>query len=405
MATILVLGYRQGLDEAIRRRGLTPLFVVERVKRQLAGRDYARVASVEDAQEVLRTVLARGIDEVCAVVTGHEEAVFITALLRAHFDAPGDRDFARTLRFRDKFLQKRALPSSVPRARCEYVTVESSYADLAGRLGQRFVVKPANGFGSARTCVVSSQAELDAYWGGCPARSDTCCVGESFVDGSEIHVDGLWRDGHIAWSCLSTYLNAPMRCNDGGILSDVQVSREREPELCAAAEALTEQVMSALHAPDTVFHLEAFHCASGEHAGRLVFGECAIRLGGGMVPESVALTYGVDLYDTVLSLALGEPFDLAAQARRPEHYYAYVYLRRVAGVNVTEDDFRRAFREHLYEIDYPADSDAPRGAYGRVGHMLVRHADSERLKEIVANVVAFNETGKLPGPVLDSRLS
>ena len=164
MTRILVLGYRQGIDDAIVRRGLEPFFVVERVKPQLASRQYAQVASLEDAQEVLRVVLARGLGDLSAVVTGHEEAVFSAALLRSAFGLPGDADYARTLRFRDKYLQKRALPDDVPHARCEYATPATAYEQLAAAPAGRSRSSRPTASAREHTRVVRSAAELEDYW-------------------------------------------------------------------------------------------------------------------------------------------------------------------------------------------------------------------------------------------------
>jgi biotin carboxylase len=385
---VVVLGYRGGLDEAMRRRGLQPFFVVEKVKDALAGREHVRVADMENAQEVLRAVLARDLAGVRAVVTDHEEAVFTAAVLRAHFGAPGDRDHVRTLRFRDKLLQKRALPAGIARARCRHVTPGDAFGDLAAELGVPFVVKPANGFGARRTTVVGSAGDLAAWWEQDAARSDVQAVAESLVRGAELHVDGVWQDGALAWSCLSRYLDAPMRHAEGAILADGLLARDRHPELFARAEALTAEVLAGLGAPDTVFHLEAFE---GDD-GTLTFGECAIRVAGGKVPEVVWRTYGVDLYEAVLALALGERAEVPREPSEPERYHGYALLRRFPGVELTE----AAFREHfaLDELDYPAGADARVGAYGRVGHAIVSHPDSDGLQELLADLVAFNRTGR-----------
>lgn len=393
MSRVLVLGYRQGIDAVLRERGLEPFFVVERMKRQLAGREVARVADVENVQEVLRAVLARTDGGFAGVVTGHEEAVFTAAAIRAALDLPGDRDAARTLLFRDKYLQKRALPADVPRADCEYITAESSFAGPAARLGEPFVVKPANGFGAKRTRVIRGPGDLARYWEGEQSSSSVGCVAESFVGGEEIHVDGIWQDGRLRWSCLSRYAHPPMGWNEGAILADALVARAHQPELCAHADALAERALRGLDAPDTVFHLEAYRCPTGQHAGRLVFGECAIRVAGAMVPEVVALTYGVNLYEMVVGLALGEPVKPPPRDDAPRHLYGYVYLRRFPGVRVTADDFRSAFPE-LREVDYPSDAAAPVGAYGRVGHAFVGHENSDRLLELVSEVATFNRTGQ-----------
>lgn len=393
MTTVVVLGYREGLDAAVRRRGLAAFHVVEKMKPQLAGREYVRVAHLEDAQEVLRAVQARGLTNVAAVVTGHEEAVFSAALVRAFLGTPGDRDHVRVLQFRDKALQKRALPAGVVHARCDYVGPEATHAGLVQQFGSPFVLKPANGFGSVRTSMIGTAAEFDAYRAEYQDTSDVQTVAESYVAGEEVHLDGLWQGGQLVWSCLSRYMDAPASWLKGGILGDSLVDRRRRPELCALADDLAQTALGGLDAPDTVFHLEAYIPPGGD---QLVFGECAARIAGAMVPEVIELTYGVDLYETVLALGLGETPDPGHAARDPDHWYGYVYLRQFDGVELTEDDFRRTFDPH--EVVFPTDPAAAQvGAYGRVGHAVLAHPDSDQLHRLVCEVAAFSRSGKDSG--------
>jgi biotin carboxylase len=384
--TMIVLGYRKGLDAAVRARGLDAFHVTEKHKPALDGRPACRVAALEDAQEVLRAVGAAGLADVAGVVTGHEQGVFTAAVLRHHLGLPGDRDFAATLRFRDKHVQKAALPAAIRRARCAYVRRGTTYASLAEALGTPFVVKPANGFGAVSTRVVGSAEELAAMVGDGPPASDVAFVAESFVAGREIHVDGLWEGGRLVWSSVARYHDGPMNAANGGILAGMVVSPAQAPQLVERAQELAAEVLGALDAPDAVFHLEAF--VDGD---ALVFGECAIRVAGAHVPEIVQLTHGVDLFAAQVALALGEPAAPTIGAQDVTDLFGYVYLRRFAGREVTEADFRRRFP--VIEIDYPRDPGARAGAYGRVGHAIVADADGERLAERIAAIARFNEHG------------
>ncbi|MFB7664061.1 acetyl-CoA carboxylase biotin carboxylase subunit family protein [Kitasatospora sp. NPDC056138] len=387
METVIVLGYRKGMQDAISRRGLNAFYVVEKYKEGLAGQRFRLVRSLEDAQEVLRAVLGAQLIDVVGVVTGHEEGVFSAAVLRAALGLPGDRDFAGTLTFRDKYLQKTALPDKIARARCAYVGAAGSFEELAHELGTPFVVKPANGFGSVRTAAVASAGELAELVGSGPAgggSSDVAFVAESFVDGPEIHADGVWEDGQLLWFSVSRYHQAPMQWSQGGILADQVLSAEQNPELFARVETLIEQSLTALAAPDSVFHLEAFD--TGEE---LVFGECAVRIAGALAPEVIRLTHGVDLFELQLALALGEPAAGALNPVAPAEYYGYLFLRRFEGVELTQADFEERFP--FVEIDFP--SGGRTGAYGRAGYAIVSDPDNEQLRRLIAEIARFGELG------------
>ncbi|MCW2631942.1 MAG: hypothetical protein JWR88_904 [Pseudonocardia sp.] len=278
------------------------------------------------------------------------------------------------------------MPADIKRARCRYVRTGSTFDELAAELGIPFVVKPANGLGAERTTVVGSMEEFTTLVAGSPPPSDLEYIAESFVDGPEMHIDGVWAQGGVLWSSVSKYQSSPLHCVQGGVLASQQVAHTHNATLFEQARHMAERALGGLRAPDCVFHLEAFQEAKG-----LTFGECAARLAGAMIPEIVDLTHGVNLYEAELSLALGEPVQDLLRPRDPAAYHAYIFLRRYAGLRLTEADFKQRFP--FTEIDYPDTADAPVGSYGRVGHAIVSDPDDRRLRELVDDIVRFNELG------------
>ncbi|MGW3123460.1 ATP-grasp domain-containing protein [Streptomyces sp. NPDC001107] len=389
MGTMIVLGHRPGLTKAIERRGLKPFYIVEKYKEALRGSRVQRVHNLEDGQEVMRSLLSADLDDVHGVVTAHEQGVFTAALLRDHLRLPGDGDYALALRFRDKYLQKAALPSGIRRANCRYVDTGTSYAMLAAELGVPFVIKPANGFAAAGTAKILSQSTFDEYLRGQPRDSDVALVAESYVPGDELHVDGVWRGGRILWNSVARYHEPPMNTHDGAILASQILSPTEHPDLVARAGKLATEALGGLKAPDCVFHLEAFHSD-----GTLVFGECAARLSGAHLPEIVELTYGINLYDSAVSLALGEDASPHLIPQEPAEYFAYVYLRRFPGVTVTKADFEKHFTCH--ELSYQDDNTGRTGYYGRVGHALVSAPSNAQLTYLINRMTEFNARGHFP---------
>ncbi|MFF4183036.1 acetyl-CoA carboxylase biotin carboxylase subunit family protein [Streptomyces sp. NPDC001691] len=388
MGTMIVLGHRKGIADAVARRGLEVFQVERKMKEALAGTRFALVDDLEDAQEVLRTVLGARLTDVVGVVTGHEQGVFTAALLRDHLGLVGDRDWARTLRFRDKYLQKAALPPDVPRARCRYIGPRTTYAELADGLGTPFVVKPANGAGSVGAAPIASEREFTRHLGA-RGGAGAAWVAESFVSGREFNIDGVWSRGRLRWCAVSRFHERPMHTNSGAVLASQVLSRKENAPFLDRAAALTERALGGLGAPDCVFHLEAF-----EDGDDLVFGECGTRTPGAHHTEIVQLTHGVDLYDLTVGLALGQDADELLAPRDPEAYFAYIYLRRFEGVELTRADFEKHFTFH--ELSYPDHpGGAGTGSYGRAGHALVSAPDNARLGELVARIVAFNESGRV----------
>ncbi|MBP8531650.1 acetyl-CoA carboxylase biotin carboxylase subunit family protein [Streptomyces sp. MK37H] len=386
MPTMIVIGYRDGLDEALQRRGLDPFYIVQPPARPPEGRGFTYVTDMENAQELLRAALSAHLDDTAGVLTVHEMGVFGAAYLRQQLNLPGNTDSKTTLHFRDKFLQKSKLPPHVKRARCRYVPVGTSFKDLADDLGNVFVVKPATGAGALRTAIVRSPEEYERALTLFTWQSDVEVVAESFVDASEVYIDGIWQNGGLQWSSMSRNHISPLSAVQGGVLAAHILDRRRCPTLFQQAETLAGQALASLGAPDCVFHLEAFT----EDAG-LTFGECAIRLPGALSPQVNKLTFGVDLFDVEISLALGEEPTGPLNSGAPDRFYGYILLRRPRNGSLTQQDFERAFR--FDEIQYSSSPDTPVGPYGRVGQAIVSDQDELRLQRTIEEIVRFNESG------------
>jgi hypothetical protein len=386
MPTMIVIGYREDLDRALERRGLDPYYLIEAPMGPPEGRRCTRVSDIENAQEILRAVLSAGIGDVAGVLSVHEMGIFGAAYLRQQLKLPGNTDSKTVLYFRDKYLQKSGLPSDVRRARCRYVPQGTSFADLADELGDAFVIKPATGAGALRTAVVRSREEYAQALRPFSGRSDVEIVAESRVDAPELYLDGVWADGGLRWSSLSRYHVSPLRAVQGGILAGHIMDRRRCPELFQHAEMLAGRVLGSLNAPDCVFHMEAFAEESG-----LTFGECAIRLPGGLSPRINELTFGVDFFDVEISLALGEGVPRTLGSGTPDRFHGFLLLRRPGSGELTQQDFERNFR--FDEIAYDSSPDAPVGPYGRVGTAIVSDQDELKLRSTIEDIARFNEVG------------
>ncbi|MEU5610101.1 acetyl-CoA carboxylase biotin carboxylase subunit family protein [Streptomyces sparsogenes] len=387
MPTMIVIGYRGDLDQALRRRGLDPYYIAQAPAIPPNGTRFRRVADIEDVQEVFRAVLSARIDDVAGVLSVHEMGVFGATYLRQQLNLPGNTDSRTALYFRDKYLQKSKLPSHIRRARCRYASQDTSFADLADDLGDVFVIKPATGAGSLRTSIVRSPEDYARALEPFPGRSDVQIVAESFIDAPEVYIDGVWEDGGLRWSSMSSYHVSPLRAAQGGIMAAYLLDRRRHSALFDESEAIATQALAGLNAPDCVFHLEIFQAEAG-----LTFGECAIRIPGGLAPQINELTYGVDLFDVEISLALGEGASKALSNKRtPERFHGCILLRPSSDGNLTQEDFERNFTFDL--IDYDSSPDAPIGPYGRVGQAIVSDPDELKLRATIEEIVRFNEFG------------
>lgn len=382
MNKVLLIGYRPGLERAIRRLGYDPVIVLQKMKPGIEALDIILVRSIESPEEVLGAVLRRHpVGDFAAAVTGHEQGVFTTLVARLALNLPGDKDLGRSLVFRDKHLQKMHLGDSVAHAESVPIEPTDTYHCLSRQLGQRFFVKPSSGFGSDGVKLVESASDFEAALPG--IASSFQYLAESRVVGPEFHVDGVWWDDSVLWLSLARYLDSPYKCNDDGIMADHIVTEVMNSALFTHAEELVGNALSALQAPNGVFHLEAFISEYG-----LVLGEIAIRPPGGHVPEIIDLTYGVDLFEAHVQAALEQRPSIKARVVNPSPVFGFVYLRRFPGSQLSIDFYRQNF-QNICQIEL-ADSPTGGGAYNRDGFAIVQAASESHLQAAMLELVEVN---------------
>ncbi|MEE1782938.1 ATP-grasp domain-containing protein [Streptomyces sp. SP17BM10] len=257
----------------------------------------AEVLGVRLSDAALRDALVRavhqevGLDHLLAF---SENLLLPGARLREQTGVRGPST-ARLLPFRDKSAMKRtAAGGGLPV--CDWRPVERA-ADAAGLLDRhgRIVLKPRFGSGSAGIHVVDSRAALAALDGHALAGHQA----EEFVDGGMLHVDVAVHRGELLTCVVFRYLTSTLSHVDNRPMLSVTVD---DPQLVERATEFTRRVVKAFDVTDAVLHLELFELADGA----LVFNEVAVRNGGGgIVPVVQALT-GVNLYEAMVRLALGE---------------------------------------------------------------------------------------------------
>jgi hypothetical protein len=260
------------------------------------------VPDAGDAEQVL-VGLARAripLDRFDVVGTTGEYPIVAAALLAVQGGAAG-MPVATAIALRDKFVQKRLIrDAGLPVARARVVDFLS---DLAGEQpAYPVVVKPLTGAGSKDTHAVAGPPELKPLAADDQRSPRGPWLVEEFIEGEELHIDGVVRHGTIRSFSVSRYVQNVLEIKAGGLVGSAVIDPDRRPDLYRKAEALISAALEALGHADGIFHAEAF-----EKDGGLVFSECGGRLGGGMIQETVLRRFGVNLCDEWARAALGLP--------------------------------------------------------------------------------------------------
>ncbi|MFT3770641.1 MAG: hypothetical protein QM820_34890 [Minicystis sp.] len=286
--------------------------------------DYEQSARVE--LEVLRLHREWPISRI--VITS-EMDVLRAGRLRTHLGLPGQGGDS-ALAFRNKLEMKRRLSNRLKSVRVPAFAAVGEGFDIIQFVeehGYPIIVKPVDGFGSARATPIRDEDELAAFLErGVPHGLEV----ETFVTGRQYHIDGLVIDGEIVFCWPSRYLRDSLYFTEGGITAAQMLSAEH-PLFSRLREA-TKEILDILPTPrDTSFHLELFHTPNDE----LFFCEVASRTGGARINPMLKMAFGIDVNRAFVRLQAGLPVDVAelrALARSPRRLLGWGAVPTRAGV-------------------------------------------------------------------------
>jgi biotin carboxylase len=305
---VLVVGCgfpQLSLLRAARRRGL--YVVGADVNPRAVGTSHVHeLAEVSTSDpDGLCAVAARArIDAV--TTTGSEVSLRATAEVARRLGLPFYADVETVRRCQDKDAMRAGYAAAgltVPAfARCESLAEARAFA---GRHGYPLVVKPSRGWGQRGVARVEDDAELATAFEEARAHSTSAglasAVVEQWLEGREYSVNGWIEDGRLVSYCVTERLTVPGRRPLGVMIAEVYPSG-----LDAAAEA--QLVDEARRGAAALGHVRGpcYSQAVRTPAGKVSLLETAARLGGGFDADVTLLASGVDLYDRLLGVALGD---------------------------------------------------------------------------------------------------
>ena len=320
MTRILVVGCgfpQLSLVRAAKRHGLVVI-----------GADANRRAVAVPHCDDFVEVSTRDVDGLCDAVrrvraeavttTGSEVSLKATADVAARLGLPFYADPETVRRCQDKDAMRagyRAGGLAVPGfARCDRADEALAFAR---ERGFPLVVKPARGWGQRGVARVEGEAELSRAFDEARAFSASAglpsAIVEEWIDGREYSVNGWIEGGQLVSYCVTERLTVPGRRPLGVMVAEVYPS-----DLSPGDEARV--VHEARRGAAALGHTRGpcySQVALGPR-GCFLF-ETAARLGGGFDADVTRLASGVDLYDRLLGVALGDAALERVGAAGPVH--------------------------------------------------------------------------------------
>ncbi|WP_441245328.1 ATP-grasp domain-containing protein [Kitasatospora sp. McL0602] len=256
---------------------------------------------------VQRAILDRVPDGIVAFAEPH---VLAGALAQQRLGLPGPSLHAATIS-RNKALQRNAFAAhGVPQP--AYLQTDDLRAAEQWMLDHLpVVVKPLSLSGSTGVELVADRAAVDDVIARRAAEGRLMV--EQAIFGPEFSWEALVRDGEVLFENVTEKATTPppafveLAHRPGHDFTD--------PAVAAGVAELTRGVVSAIGMGTGLVHLE-FRVGPD---GVPVLMEVAVRTPGDYIPEAISLTYGFDLYEAVLRLALGLPVDELVNTKPVSH--------------------------------------------------------------------------------------
>jgi biotin carboxylase len=237
--------------------------------------------------------------------TGSEVSLKATARVAERLRLPFYSDPETVRRCQDKDAMRSAYAGeglAVPAfVRCGALDTARSFARAAGF---PLVVKPARGWGQRGVARVENEAELaqafdEAYRHSASSGLPVVVV-EEWIEGREYSVNGWIEDGQLASYCVTERITVPGRRPLGVMIAEVYPSGLNEVDCARVVDEARRGAMALGHLRGPCYS----QVALGPRGCFLL--ETAARLGGGFDADVTKLARGVDLYDRVLGVALGD---------------------------------------------------------------------------------------------------
>ncbi|MEV5161949.1 ATP-grasp domain-containing protein [Streptomyces sp. NPDC053728] len=307
-ADTLVVGWRAGTTQALEALGRTVTCVlapadVPTARRSGFAGEVIVVPDPANVEHVLSGLERAGVPAThfSVVGTNLEPAIVAASVLGSMVGARCLAPRTAVL-LRDKVAQKATVRSAgLAAARC--FTVDT-LSDLPGEeSAYPLVVKPLAGAGTVDTHALSTpQAARELALGRPGKQGHGPWAVEEFIDGAEMQIDGVVREGEVIFLVVSRYLQNLIEIRHGGLVGTVLLDRQIHRDTYARVDDVVSRSLRSLGHTDGVFHLEAF-----SRRDQVIFSECAGRTTGGMVREKLIHKFGVDLVSEWARALVGLP--------------------------------------------------------------------------------------------------
>ena len=348
--------------------------------------DFVQVRDALDPQLLLRAVeeLRRRGQKVQLILGTFEELQVPLGTVRDALGLPGmGADAAEN--FRDKSRMKDVLRAhGLPCARHALARSAEDAAAFVAQVGYPVIVKPPAGSGSRGTFRIAGEDDLASVMRQMPPSAERPTLVEEFIVGEEHSFDSIALDGEVVWHSINHYFPSALEVvREPWIQWCVLLPREADDDRYQGIRAVAGQALHALGMKTGLSHMEWFRRPDGSVA----ISEVGARPPGARFVNLISWAHDFDLFR-----AWAETVVFGRFTPRPRPYAAgAAFLRgqgegRVRAVRGLEE-IARELGPLVVEAKMPTEGQSPSGTYEGEGFIIVRHPDTDVVKDALWKIV------------------
>jgi phosphoribosylaminoimidazole carboxylase (NCAIR synthetase) len=304
--------------------------------------------------------------------------------VRDHFGLPGmGREVAEN--FRDKSRMKDVLRAhGLPCARHALVRSQAEATAFVEEVGFPVIVKPPAGSGSRGTFRIQAWDDLTSLFAQMPPAPGEPTLVEEFIVGEEHSFDSIALGGEVVWHSINHYFPSALEVlREPWIQWCVLLPREVDGPRYEGIRAVAGPALKALGMKTGLSHMEWFLRPDGSVA----ISEVGARPPGARFVDLISWAHDFDLFR-----AWAETVVFARFTPRPRPYAAgAAYLRGQGRGHVRSvrglEEVVRELGPLVVEARLPQVGQTPSGGYEGEGYVIVRHPETEVVKDALWKVV------------------
>ncbi len=209
-----------------------------------------------------------------------------------------DSDKENSKIMRNKFLMRNFFEKKnfkVPKY--HLIETQEEIKDIFLKEKTKLVLKPIDGFGSEKTHLIESKKDINKI----ESFNNERKILEEYIPGKEYRLDFIVANNKLCSLLVGEYLEKPIftikskkgrRC----------IYYNKNTEFYQKMSSYVEKIIESSDIENGVFHLEVYRTKMDE----IIFGEIAIRLGGGYLDKIYKNYFNIDISDVILKNEIGD---------------------------------------------------------------------------------------------------